>query len=531
MLLSRFLRSLNLRGQFLLLLTTQLALLAMVGGLGIFSLERLRTDQRVLGGGLPKAAVAAKVLHDSDVLRVIHVSLIGAGRNPDYVEKRLKRLKEVEADLTRSLGEMDALPWAGQDREDVDRISAGMRKYMEAFPEVLTQARASGPVDLPALIEANTAYRRDGYNLLLKLLPRLQAAGEDLVTQDLHGSRTGEELILAGLVAALVLGLAITQLLGRGVRRQALGLKGSMEALQAGDLTRTCPETGAGELGQTGQALNAVIRNLAGHIRTISDVSRRVASSAMELSATVTEVKGATDEIGVSAQEQRRIMEEGTGLVQDMRALTGTVQKDTSRLQSLAKASETSAELAFASAAESDQAMAGIMASSQSVGRITGVIADLARQTNLLSLNAAIEAAKAGAQGKGFAVVAEEVRKLAERSAVAAKEITALVAESGERVDAGILAVGRVNEGLGTIRVNIRENATQVRDIATAMDHQARSTERLLRHLDAIGALTERHGSATTQLVATMHETANTVEELAALAGELQQQTSTFRVG
>ena len=525
-----FLRSLNLRGQFLFLLGTQLVLLALVAVLGAASLERLRTDQVALGSGLPKSSVAARVLHDSDVLRVIHVSLIGAAKNPEYLEKRVKRLKEVEADLARSLADMDALPWTGQDREDVASITAGMRKYMEAFPPVLERARKAGLDELPTLIEANTSFRRDGYNLLLKLLPRLQAKGEELVRQDLAGSRTGQYLILGGLAGALALGLTFTRILGNGVRRQATGLLTAMEALRTGNLANRCPEPGGGELGATGRALNAVIDDLGEHIRTISEVSHRVASSAMELSATVTEVKGATDEIGVSSNEQRSIMEEGTGLVQDMRTLTGTVQTGTARLQNLASASETAADTARGSASDSDRAMAGILESSRNVGRITTVIADIARQTNLLSLNAAIEAAKAGAQGKGFAVVAEEVRKLAERSAVAAKEITALVAESSQRVDEGIQAVGQVNEGLGRIQGHIQENGGQVREIAAAMDRQATSSGRLLDHLGTIGALTERHGSATTQLVATMGETAKTVEELAALASELRRLTERFQL-
>jgi methyl-accepting chemotaxis protein len=528
--LTRALSGLNLRGQFLLLLASQLVLLALVAALGIRSLERLGEGQRALGAGLPKASTVARVLHDSDTLRVIHVSLIGAARNPDYVTKRLKRLKEVEADLTKSLAGMEAVAWTPAERADVDRILAGMRTYMEAFPPVLARAAKAGADDLPELIEANTAYRREGYNLLLAMLPRLQEAGEAQVHSDLAASRAGEWLLLGGFLAALVLGLGFTQILSRRVRRQADGLLVSMEALRQGDLAGPRPETGGGELGVTAGALNAVLDQLGDHIRTIADVSQRVASSATELSATVGQVREAGDEIGVSAQEQRRIMEQGSGLVQDMRGLTGTVQQGTVRLQGLAEAAEAAAGSACAEAQASDQAIAGILESSRKVGQITRVIGDLARQTNMLALNAAIEAAKAGHQGRGFAVVAEEVRKLAERSAAAVTEINQLVQESGERVEVGIQAVGRVGEGLVAIQSSSRENAEQVRTIAAAMERQARSVAELLDHLDRMGALSERHGSATTELAATMHETSRTVDDLASLASRLHGLTEHFRV-
>ncbi|BDU77676.1 methyl-accepting chemotaxis protein [Mesoterricola sediminis] len=525
----RRLRNLDLGAQFLALLASQLFLLAVVSVLAVEGLHRLRAGQGVLGGQLPKEAAAAQVLHDSDVLRVIHVSLIGAGRNPEYVEKRLRRLAEVEADLEKSLARLEALDWSAQAREDVRVIAEGMRGYLKAFPPILDQARKAGQADLPALIEANTALRREGYNRLLQLIQALQKEGEDLVVRDQAAAWRWEMAILAGSMTAVVIGLGFTAYLGRGVQRQAAQLLASMRAVQEGDLSRRCEAPGGGELGRTRDALNQVIDNLERHIRTITDVSHRVASSATQLSATVGEVAGATDEIGHSAQEQRMIMEEGNGLVRDMGRITGRVQEGATRLSGIAEASESAAGASQASASESDKAMEAIQESSGQVGRITGVIADIARQTNLLSLNAAIEAAKAGAQGKGFAVVAEEIRKLAERSAVAAKEISSLVGESAERVRLGIQAVALVNDGLDTIQGHIRENGAQVRDIAGAMGDQSDLTRRLLTHLEAMGTLTERHGSATTELVATMQETNRTAEELAFLATELQRLTEAFR--
>jgi methyl-accepting chemotaxis protein len=150
----------------------------------------------------------------------------------------------------------------------------------------------------------------------------------------------------------------------------------------------------------------------------------------------------------------------------------------------LAQDSLDASQAGLLSTGESTQAMAAIRESAQRVSRVTTVIAEIARQTNLLSLNAAIEAAKAGQQGRGFAVVAEEIRKLAERSGLAAKEIFGLIQESDQVVQA----------------------------------------------MAATSQFTERNASATTQLASSLTETARTIGELARLAGGLRQRVQRFKV-
>jgi methyl-accepting chemotaxis protein len=179
---------------------------------------------------------------------------------------------------------------------------------------------------------------------------------------------------------------------------------------------------------------------------------------------------------------------------------------------------------------DSTNAMSAIRESSDNVNRITTLIADIARQTNLLSLNAAIEAAKAGTHGRGFAAVAEEIRKLAERSASAAKEISTLIHESGQRVEAGSKAVREVDTSLLLIQNHIRDNASQIKEIATSMTSQAQAKDQVVGSIQRTLALTERNASATAELMATITETARTVEELAHLASQLRALTSYFRV-
>ncbi|MFN7958213.1 MAG: HAMP domain-containing methyl-accepting chemotaxis protein [Holophagaceae bacterium] len=520
----------SLQGKFLTLFASQALLLLVVFTLGLTGLARLRNGQAELGSNLPKAAVAARVLHDSDVLRVIHVSLLGGGRSPDYVDKRLKRLREVEEALTQSLAEMERLGWSASEREKVGTIVAGMRKYMEAFPPLLARARRATVDEIPELIEANTGFRREGYSLLLALLQDIQDQGAGQVQRDLASSRVSERWMVAGLAAAILIGLAISRAVSLQVRRQALSLKTAMAALGGGDLTQRCPVQSQDELGEAAASLNQVIEQLGRDIQAITEATDRTASSATELSATASEVNQTVEEISRSASDQQAAVLLGTELLRQMRALSDTVSTGSERLAALASASREVGEKGHLSAEESDRAMGAIQESSQNVTRIITVIADIARQTNLLSLNAAIEAAKAGQQGKGFAVVAEEIRKLAERSATAAKEIGALIGESGERVLAGSTAATQVGASLDRIQDHLRETGNHVENISGAMVQQAASVGQLQRQLDLVSTLTERNASATVQLASAMQETSRTTEDLASLATELRILTHRFRV-
>jgi methyl-accepting chemotaxis protein len=172
--------------------------------------------------------------------------------------------------------------------------------------------------------------------------------------------------------------------------------------------------------------------------------------------------------------------------------------------------------------------MGDILESAHKVGQITTVIAEIAQQTNLLSLNAAIEAAKAGEMGRGFSVVAEEVRKLAERSAAAVEEINALLNESGHRVQAGSATVSTVNTGLAKIESSIDGLARNAREIRQSADKLIQTSQGAMDAMETSLQFTERNAAATIQLAATVEETHRTVDALAQLAVQLRQLSHRF---
>jgi methyl-accepting chemotaxis protein len=180
--------------------------------------------------------------------------------------------------------------------------------------------------------------------------------------------------------------------------------------------------------------------------------------------------------------------------------------------------------------ADTSQAMDGITLTAKKISQAVTVIREIANQTNLLSLNAAIEAAKAGEQGRGFAVVAEEVRKLADRSGGAAKEIDALLADAQSAVSRGGVTVGATVQALLTIRENLNAFAQMVRHLAQATAEQTETGAEAAKQVEQGVQEAIQTASATTELAATTEQIARTATDLANVAETLANQMDTFRV-
>lgn len=500
------------------------SILLMLVGLAAMSAYQLAANserlRQIVEVNNRKGELAHEMLSHIDAL-AIQARSIALITDPGEIEAELKRLNAAEAAYARaekSLNEVIGVAGAADAEVALLRqLAESARSTLPLIRKAANEGKEGANMEAVATmkqqIQPNELVWR---NRVLDLI-KLESALNDATYRSAAEKQRQATLMAAVLVAlALLTGGGIAWQIVSGVKRSIDRAVGVAERIAQGDLTSDVSIISSDEIGRLMVAISSMqdrLRDLVGSIRgsarDIELASSEVASGNLDLS-------HRTEVAAGSLQETASSMDQLTGTVR----LSANAAQQANALAESASTVATRGEEVVSKVVET---MKEIHTSSRQISDIISVIDSIAFQTNILSLNAAVEAARAGDRGRGFSIVAGEVRALAERSAAAAQEIKALIKSSVARVELGSKLVLDAGMTMNEILLSVQRVAAIIGEIRAASSEQSEG-------LSVINISVGRLDQMTQQNAALVEESAAAAESLKNHATRLMQVVATFRL-
>ncbi|PZW71222.1 methyl-accepting chemotaxis protein [Pseudomonas sp. URMO17WK12:I1] len=438
------------------------------------------------------------------------------------------------AQIDTTIKDMDAFrqAFAAEHPQRVNQVTAALDKYRDAVMAF------KAAIDTIAV--ARKELTDEGYEIV-RISKELTAIQMERRNSETASART---LQLTTTLVALLVGVLAAWLITRQITRPLQETLVAVERIAGGDLSQTLQVTRRDEMGvlQQGiQRMGSTLRDLIGGIR---DGVTQIASAAEELSA-VTEQTSAgvnsqkveTDQVATAMHEMSATVQEVARNAADASRAASDADREANQGDRVVGEAIAQIERLAAEVTRSTEAMSHLQQESNKIGSVMDVIKAVAEQTNLLALNAAIEAARAGEAGRGFAVVADEVRGLAQRTQKSTEEIEELVAglqhgtqqvanimhSSRELTDSTVELTRKAGGSLESITRTVSNIQSMNQQIAAAAEQQSAVAEEISRSVINVRDISE-------QTAAASEETAASSVELARLGSQLQQMVSHFRV-
>ncbi|MFZ2853075.1 MAG: methyl-accepting chemotaxis protein [Rhodocyclaceae bacterium] len=525
-----------------------ISLLILIAGNGISRLAQLDEITRLIAKDRwVKAQMTNDIIQHTNRIAISLRNMMLTDQREDLVKQK-ERVLESRKAIGSQIEQLKALVTLPRGKEILANVLTQREHYIAGQEKLIVLIESDNTEAARQFLNKELRPILSAYQDALQTFGGFQAELVNAASQSASESyEQARNLSIMLVVLSLLIGGGISIWIIRSVTGPLGGEPDEVKAVVAriaqGDLT-TEIRVQPGDRSSLMAATSEMQSSLRGMVNGLRENAGELASAAQQLAASSAEVASATEEQSSSASAMAAAVEEMTVSIShvsdsareahSVTTDTGSMSQDGNRIIEAMVGEMKSISQTVDDAAGTIKTMGE---SSQKISGIVQVIKEVADQTNLLALNAAIEAARAGEQGRGFAVVADEVRKLAERTAKATTEISEMIGhvqnsalaavdtmqQAVARVEQGTSMAQKANDAMLGIDDGTQRVVGAVNEISHALKEQSVASNEIAVNVEKIAQMSEKNSSAT-------RETAETAQRLASLASETRQAVSHFRV-